>query len=376
MEKLHDLKERICSWDNLIEAYKQAAKAKRYRDEVLSYSFDLERNLLELQEKLRNREDTVGAYREFYVQYPKPRLIMALPFEDRIVQWAIYLQINPYHDKRYINHSYGCRRGKGTLAAAECLLNWQQQISRKPDADEWTLIKGDVSKYFYRVDHEVVLRIYEQYSDDPWVRDLMDTIINNPDIPFGLPPGAKPDDCPKSERLYDVGMPIGNLTSQETANLYLNELDQFVKHTLKIHHYVRYMDDFAIMVKGREAAEEILRRIDAFLTEKLKLSLSPKCRILPATRDVEFVGYIVSPHGLRLRKKITRHIKRSLKKIAEAYRIGELTLDKAMEKVTSYYGMTKHCNGFNLRRWIEENITFTHEEHAEGWDGVYEQIAA
>lgn len=103
----------------------------------------------------------------------------------------------------------------------DALLNWVQLISRKPDARDWVLIKCDVSKYFYRVDHKIALDVYRDYTDDEWFLRLMSVILNNPDVPFGLPPGASANDCPKEKRLYDVGMPIGNLTSQETANIYL-----------------------------------------------------------------------------------------------------------------------------------------------------------
>ena len=162
MEKLRNLKDRICSWDNLLLAYKEAAQDKRYRGEVIAFSFRLEENLHAIRDELLNCSYTVGNYREFYVSYPKPRLVMALGFRDRIVQWAIYRQINPYVDKRFIHHSYGCRENRGTLAAAQCMLNWMQLISRKPDQKKWAIIKGDISKYFYRVDHSIIMDIYEQ----------------------------------------------------------------------------------------------------------------------------------------------------------------------------------------------------------------------
>lgn len=364
MEGLHNLKDRICDFENLMGAYRDAAKDKRYRNEVLNFTFNLGEKLLDIQRELMEMTYTVGPYREFYVRYPKPRLVMALGFRDRIVQWAIYRQINPYLDKRYINHSYGCRNGKGTLPAAQCLLNWQQLISRKPDADDWYLIKGDVSKYFYRVDHVKVLNTYHSITDDEWFMWLIGTIINNPDVPFGLPVGMKPNDCPRGQRLFDVGMPIGNLTSQETANLYLNRLDQYVKHVLSVHFYERYMDDFALYVKGKDNAWRIYHLIENFLRDELLLDMSPKSRIQKANAPVEFVGYMVSPHGLRMRKKTTRHIKRSLGKVAEMYADGEIDFDKALASIICYVGMTKHCHGHNLLRWIEDNITLQRREGA------------
>lgn len=356
MEGLHNLKQRICDFENLMCAYREAAKGKRYRQEVIDFSLNLGENILKIQSELENMTYTVGKYREFYVRYPKPRLVMALAFRDRVVQWAIYRQINPYLDKRYITHSYGCRKGKGTLAAALCLHGWQQLISRKPDADDWYLVKGDIAKYFYRVDHAKVRETYSEVSDDLWFRWLIGIIIDNPDVPFGLPRGMKPDCCPRNERLYDVGMPIGNLTSQETANLFLNRLDQFCKHRLKLHFYVRYMDDFCIFVKGKESARDVCRKIEVFLRNELLLDISPKSRIQKACAPVEFVGYLLTPHGIRMRKKTTKHIKKSLKHVMAGYAAGEIGYEKALESAASYLGMCKHCNGYNMRRWILDNF--------------------
>ena len=359
--KLQNLKDRLCSFENLLAAYREAEKDKRYRNEVIVFRFNLEENLLSIQKELLEGIYKVGNYREFYVHYPKARLVMALGFRDRIVQWAIYRQINPFCDKRFIQHSYGCRTGKGTLAAAQCLLSWVQLVSRKPDARDWVILKGDVSKYFYRVDHATLLEIYALITDDPWFIWLVGTIINNPDLPFGLPEGASISDCPREKRLFDVGMPIGNLTSQESANIYLDLLDQYVKHVLRQHFYLRYMDDFIVLCRRNEV-QTIYADIERFLREALKLTISPKSKIIPALQQVEFVGYLVSPHGMRLRKKTSRHIKRSLRSIERAYAEGRIGLDRALATIESYFGMTEHCSGYNLRRWIADHIALQRKE--------------
>lgn len=361
MEKLQNLKDLLCSFENLYAAYLEAAKEKHYRKDVLLYTANLEENLFALQKDLLDCTYKVGSYREFYIKYPKPRLIMALGFRDRIVQWAIYRQLNPYVDKRFVQHSYGCRKDKGTLKAAQCLLNWLRLVCRKEDADEWVIIKGDVCMYFYRVDHQIALDVYTDYADDEWFAWLMSAIINNPDVPFGIPLDSRPHNCPAENRLYDVGMPIGNLTSQETANIYLNALDQFCKHVLRLHFYIRYMDDFIILCR-RDDAEYILRCIDQFLHARLRLDLSPKSRIIPAKHGCEFVGYRVTPHGLRLRKKTIKHIKSSLQHIAGEYAADNMDLHDATCRVKCYMGMTKNCNGYHLRRWIYENIAFRRTE--------------
>ncbi|MDD2647335.1 MAG: reverse transcriptase domain-containing protein [Eubacteriales bacterium] len=364
LQKLCNLCEAICSFENLYAAYVKAAEHKRYRAEVLKFNQNLEGNLFALQRELRERVYKVGPYRQFYVQYPKPRLVMALGFRDRIVQWAIYRQINPYIDKRFITHSYGCREGKGTLAAAETLFNWLQLISRRPDADDWVILKLDVSKYFYRVDHDTVMDVYADYINDEWFTWLLGTIINNPDVPFGLPEGMSASDCPPDERLYDVGMPIGNLTSQETANVYLNKLDQYCKHILKLRYYIRYMDDTIILIKGRKEAERVKELIGQFMRAELRLALNQKTAIYPVRQGCEFVGCVISPHGIRIRKSSERHIKRSLKHVAEMYALGAIDLQSALDTISSYHGLTQHKCGYNLRRWIEENIVLQRKEDA------------
>lgn len=356
MEKLRNLKEAVCSWENLLGAYREAAKDKRYREEIIQYSYRLEENLLELQESLQNETYQMGPYREFFVKYPKPRLVMAIGFRDRIVQHAIYRQINPYVDKRFYEHSYGCREGKGSLRAAMQLLEWVRLYARKADAKEWVLIKDDISKYFYRTDHGIILETYREITDDGWFLRLIGEIINGGGVAFGLPPGQDVD-LPRAQWLRDKGMPIGNLTSQETANMYLDRLDRFVKRVLRVRHYIRYMDDFILIVRKRDA-ERIQERITAFLREELLLELSGKSRILPLLQGCEFVGYRVTPQGLRLRKKTTKHMKAALRQLDELVETGEITAEKARSGANSYLGMLDHCSGEYMRRWIRENIKF------------------
>lgn len=359
MEKLHNLKEHICSFDNLYEAYRHAAKGKDDRQEVVEYTIRLEENLMALKKELEEQTYRVGKYREFYVQYPKRRLVMALGFKDRIVQWAIYRQIDPYIDKRFIADSYGCRRNKGPIRAAERLVYWIREIGRKPDGKEYWMIKGDISKYFYRVDHEIALDCYREICDEEWFLWLMSEIINNRHVPFGQPEGMTINDCPREKRLYEVGQPIGNLTSQETANLYLNRFDQYVKHGLKIHRYIRYMDDFIAIVKGLDNAERTLAEMGQYLERELRLKLSAKSRIIRADHPTEFVGYMVGRSGLRLRKKTKAHMKRSLRHIADAYHKGELELADALVRIECYRGMTIPCQGGTMRRWMEEHVVLT-----------------
>lgn len=372
MKKLKNLYSKICTFENLLQAYRNAVKNKRYREEVLIFSQNLEANLLALLDELKNRTYRVGKYREFYVNYPKRRLVMALAFPDRIVQWAIYQQINPFIDKRFITHSYGCRNGKGSLAAVQQLHSWIQAVSRKPDAGDWRIVKLDISKYFYRIDHPTALNVYKEYIEDEWFDWLIRTIICDDNVPFGLPPGRSADECPRSERLYDVGLPIGNLTSQETANAYLDRLDKFCKHRLGIKYYIRYVDDVDLIIKA-EDVEAVKDAIEDFLWTALKLSLNNKTCVCRIDQPVEFVGCIITPHGIRLRKRTVRHAKRAMKHIEEMYAIGAIELDSALDIIRSYIGMSQHKNGYNLRRWIEENIVLQRDSTRR--EQAYESIS-
>lgn len=196
------LLERIYSWENLLDAYHEAASEKWYRNDVTAFAANLEENLISIQNDLIWHAYKVGRYRQFYVHEPKKRLVMALGFRDRVVQWAIYLQTNQHLDNGMIYHSYGCRVGKGTTRAADRLQYWCTLVDRKPG--KWYYLKLDVSKYFYRVDHRVLLDILRRkFPNEDGYLWLMETIINCDHTPFGLPPGKSADEIPPSERLLN-----------------------------------------------------------------------------------------------------------------------------------------------------------------------------
>ena len=348
----------ICSPENFMLAYRSAIKGKKRRFEVLLFNQNLEANLEKIRQEVIDGTYRVGPYHQFYVTVPKTRLVMALEFRDRIVQWALYRQLNPYLEKRFIHDSYACRDGKGTLRAALRLHDWMREIRRKPDHDNWYCLKLDISKFFYRVDHGVMLEMLRDICPEPDFLALMDTIINNPDVPFGLPEGIKAHDCPPEDRLFDVGMPIGNLSSQMMANLYLDALDKFCKHVLGIHYYIRYMDDIIILDNDLQRIHEWKRRITAFISEHLKLKLNNKTSIRKASAGVEFVGSVVRWSGIQLRKKSKKHIKNSLIHCAKAYAEGRISYESAMATLDSYFGLLKHGNNHNLRRWIADHIVF------------------
>lgn len=352
------LLERIYSWENLLDAYYEAASEKWYRNDVTAFSANLEESLIRIQNDLIWRTYTVGRYRQFYVSEPKKRLIMALSFRDRVVQWAIYLQINQQLDNGMIYHSYGCRVGKGTTRAADRLQYWCTLVDRKRGPD-WYYLKLDISKYFYRVDHNVLLGILKRkYPNEDGLLWLMETIVCCDHTPFGLPPGKNPDEVPPSERLFEVGMPIGNLTSQLLANVCLNELDQYIKHELKVHLFERYMDDMALLYPDPVVLNEWRVKIEKYLNDELHLELNGKTTIGLVKRGITFVGCRIYPGYRKPTPQAVKKMKARMRYIAKEYEAGLIDFDVVDATMQSYFGMLSHCSTHGLQKWIEHNIIF------------------
>lgn len=339
----------ICSFEMLLEAHRNARKSKRYREEVMSFTAHLEDNLLTIQKGMQDGTYELGPYRKLWVYIPKKRLVMALPYMDRIVQWSIYQYLNPIYDKAFIEDSYACRKGKGSHKAANRLQYWMRQVDRKPGAG-WYYLKIDISKYFYRVDHEILLAILGRKIKDAEMMNCIRRIVNSRAEAFGLPRGKAPQEVPPEEWLYDVGMPIGNLTSQLFANIYLNDLDQYCKHQLKIHYYIRYMDDIVILAKDKATLHEWKAKIEKFLNEQLKLDLNKKTSIRPVRSGVEFVGVRIWTYKKKLRKSTVRRIKREVKKICSDHATGRMTKDALYRRISSIRGLLDHTETAKLRK--------------------------
>lgn len=336
MKRYKDIYQKIYDYDNLYLAYLSARLNKRHRSEVMAFTEHLEENLIELQNELIWHTYEVGKYREFYVRDPKKRLIMALPFRDRVVQWAIYRQINPLLDKRYIQTSYACRIGGGTQRAIHQL---QQYLRHTPG--RVYVLKLDVSKYFYRVDHEVLINILQRIFKDRELLELLAKIIKGDGRRFGI-------DLDTGERCAEAGMPIGNLTSQMFANLYLNEIDQFIKHKLHQKRYIRYMDDMAIVGNDKAALRAEWLSVDTFLRYNLHLQLNRKSGIESAKQGIDFCGYRVYTDHIKLRKKAAKKMKHRLKYLQEQFARGEIQTQDFQTTLVSYLGLLKHCDSYRL----------------------------
>lgn len=350
----------IFSMENLYGALEDASDQRRYNKDVMLFNFNAWDNLKEIRDSVYDGTYTIDKYYIFYVYEPKKRMIMSIKFKHRVVQWAIYRVINPMLIKGYIKDSYGCIPERGPLTAMFRLKYWLEQVNRKDE--QWYYLKLDISKYFYRISHRILKKILAKKIKDQRLLKLLESIIDCKHTPFGLPPGRSPGEVPLEERLFDVGMPIGNLLSQVFANVYLDALDQFCKRELQIHCYVRYMDDVIILSSSKAQLQEWKVRIASFLETELELQLNNKTCIRPINQGIEFVGYRVWPDKVVLRKKTTLHIKRVLKAKKEAYRVKEISFKQATDTLQSYLGMMKYCDCDALKEKILDDFVLTHAD--------------
>lgn len=232
------LLEAMGDYGNVQKAYNKARKCKRHRKDVLIFTKDKEENLDKVREDIINLAYEPSKYHYFKVYEPKERQIMALPFYDRVVQHAINNMLEPIFDKRFISQSYACRKGKGMHAASDTLKEWLYEWNKYHPDQPLYAIKADIHHYFQSIDHAVLKTEIRKVIKDAGVLALLDRIIDhNGNMPDG------------------VGIPVGNLTSQLFANIYLDALDQFIKHELGVEAYIRYMDDFVILSPDKEAAK-------------------------------------------------------------------------------------------------------------------------
>jgi len=346
-----NLFEQVYQYDNLHQAYLEARKDKRFRDGVLRYSANLEENLIDMQNHLIYQSYAVGEYRKVIIRIPKKRIIMILPFRDRVLQWAVYRIINPLFERSFIKDSYGCVKEKGNLRAARRIQYWMKLLGRQNR--EVYILSLDIRKYFFRVPHDIILDILRKKIDDERMMWLFETIICSKRNAFGLPLDVV--DVEDAKLLFNIGIPVGSLISQMVANIVLNEADQYAKRVLKIPHYIRYMDNFAILSNDKQELHRYAALIKRFLHENLRLDLSAE-NITRARDGLEFAGYRVWHDKIILRKATSLRMKRSLNYIMKQYSAGEISLEKARSIFHSYRGMMEHCDNDSLMKKVLDDF--------------------
>ncbi|MDD2758465.1 MAG: reverse transcriptase/maturase family protein [Patescibacteria group bacterium] len=337
--------EDIISMKNLFLAWGEFVVGKKRKLDVLAFEYTLADNIKSLHEDLANRTYRHGPYEAFNISDPKPRQIHKASVRDRLLHHAIYRVLYPFFDRIFIADSYSCRLDKGTHKAVKRFNQMARSESRNDHRTCWVL-KGDIRKFFASIDHDVLLGILGEHVADVNVLWLLGEVVGSFETArcphsFVIPAQAGIQ-SPLDPRFHGddkVGLPLGNLTSQLFANVYLNELDQWVKHNLRAKKYIRYADDFAILSADRDWLENIIPRIAEFLELRLKLRLhDKKVFIQTYSSGVDFLGWVNFP-GHRVLRRATKQ--RMFARIDE---------NSKEEAVQSYLGMLKHGNAFKLRQ--------------------------
>jgi RNA-directed DNA polymerase len=327
---------KIYSLRNLCIAYKNARIGKTKKDYVIEFESNLRENILQLQRELKDESYQPKPLKTFILRDPKTRKISKSDFRDRIVHHAICNVIEPIFDKTFINSCCANRIGKGNLYALDLFDKYKRKVTKNNTRAAFCL-KADIKHYFFEVNQEILLNILKRKIKDEKTINLINKILKN---------------------YWDKekGMPLGNMTSQFFANVYLNELDQFVKHKLRAKYYVRYVDDFVILHHSKEQLVKWKKQIDSFLKENLKIELHPeKSRIIPLSRGIDFVGFRNFYHHRLLRK---RNLKKMLIKI-KLFKEGLLPYEKLLESFQGWNAYTKWANSHKLRERVLNEITKT-----------------
>ena len=337
MKRVGNLYSDICSYENACIAYDKAKKCKRYKPEVIEFEFNREANLVKAGASLKDMSYKPGGYKVFKVFEPKERIIMALPFRDRVVQHMVVNYIEPVFEKRFIYHSYACRKGKGVHEASDELARWIYN-EMVLNGIRLYVAKFDIHHYFQSVDHEILKHQIERVLKDVELLEILSRIIDH----NGIYPNGR-------------GIPVGNLTSQLFANVYLNDLDHFVKETLREDKYIRYMDDFIIASDDVAHLHDITPVISEFVGDALNLSLNPKSGILCAKNGIDFVGYRHFADHKTIRKGAMRRMTRLLSDMENGY----LDVAYFARSFESRIGSMRHADTFHLcNTYKEKALTY------------------
>ena len=343
MKRVGGLWAEVCGFEALHGAYLRARRGKRFTPPVMAFEADREGNLRHLARELEEGSYAPGPYRTFTIRDPKPRLISAAPFRDRVVHHALVVAIAPVFEPTFIFDSYANRVGKGTHAALRRYKAWCRTYPY--------VLKCDIEKFFPSVDHEILKSLLRRKLKDARVLDLCDRILDGsnpqPDAVRYFPG----DDlfAPWERRR---GLPIGNLTSQFWQNVYLNPLDHFVKEELGCRAYLRYVDDFALLGHDKAQLGEWRGAIVDFLAT---LRLAPNRRQfgLARTRDgVNWLGFLVKPGDCKVRRAKRGAIRRRLRRVWEEARAGLRPLSDLTVRVRAWLAHAAHGRCAGLRRHL------------------------
>ena len=315
--------EEIISLENLFTAWQEFLPGKKKKRDVQEFGARLTDNILQLHDELANFIYIHGPYKAFNISDPKPRNIHKATVRDRVLHHAIYRKLYPFFEKIFVADSYSCQIGKGTHRALIRFHKFYLQVSRNNSRTVWVL-KCDIKKFFASIDHKILLGILAGYIPDKNILWLLERVVKS----FNFQTDGK-------------GLPLGNLTSQLFCNVYMNEFDQFVKHKLKVQHYVRYADDFVFLADSKDLLLSLMPQVGEFLEERLKLRLHPdKVFIKTLASGVDFLGWVNFPYHRVLRNVTKRRMFKGIQKRPKN------------ETLQSYLGLIRHGNTFELKQEV------------------------
>jgi hypothetical protein len=321
MRRHGNLWQEIITPENIRLAYEKAAKGKGTMRNVIKFRENLNENLELIRQSLISRTFHTSRYSTKIVHEPKERIIYVLPFNpDRIVQHALMDVLAPIWEGLFINDSYACREGKGIHMASDRTMEFVRRNKY--------CLKCDIHHFYPSIDHEILLKIITHKIKDKDTLWLLSEIIHS----F---PGGK-------------NAPIGNYTSQWFGNLYLNELDHYVKETLHSKDYIRYCDDFLLFGNDKNELNRDAKLIDKFINKNLKITYS-KCDLFQTQRGVDFLGYRHFPDYILLRKSTAKRMMKKMKRLPDLYRSGSISAEYYQSFIGSIWGWLKHADSYNLR---------------------------
>lgn len=359
MKIYKDLYWSIISPQSLFRAWEIFKSDKKNKPDVAEFELNLEQNIFNLFRDLKNETYKHGPYKGFWIHDPKIRRINKAIVRDRVLHHATFSVLNKIFEPTFINESYSCRINKGTHKGVEKVANMLRETS-KNNTRQCYALKCDVRKFFDSVDHQTLKDILNRKIKDQKAFSLMEEIIESYE---------KSGTCERKSKTLTLftantskGVPIGNLTSQIFANIYMNEFDQFVKHGLRVKNYARYTDDFMIISEDKKYLEELLFKLQDFLSERLKLELHPnKISIRKFHEGIDFLGYVIFPHYILVRAKTKKKIERNMKKRMQEYKSGILSEDNLKSSLHSYLGVLSHANTYEFTQsfinqfWFDMN---------------------
>ena len=340
MDKPRDLWIELCSYKNLEIAFKKARKYKTLKSYVLEFEKNLEEKLLLLRSELLLHSYKPKPLQTFIVRDPKTRKISKSDFRDRVVHHALCNIIEPTFEEYFIYDSYANRKGKGALKALQRFDYFKRKVS-KNDTKNCFVLKCDIKHYFKTVDHKILLNTVKIKVQDKNIIWFIKKILQN-----------------YNNREKNKGMPLGNLTSQFFVNVYLNELDYFVKHELKIKYYIRYVDDFVVLYDNYKSLEKYKDAINKFLIENLKIELHPdKSKIIKLDKGVNLLGFRVFYYYRLLKKVNKRKFDKKFREQLNFYKNTEISYKDFIKSLQGWFGYSMWANTYKLRIKIIETIS-------------------